>query len=125
MLHEKSLGSVKIQSVDYDALMDTIKGDAHTIKAQHPLVKNILLFGSFYKRNYTPESDVDILIIVEETEAPFLQRRDIFIRFFQNIPFDVNILVYTEMEIKKMQKEGNDFINGIMNESIDLLKKSS
>jgi len=125
MLHEKSLGSVKIRSVDYDALMDTIKGNARTIKAQHPLVKNILLFGSFYKRNYTPESDVDIVIIVEATEAPFLQRRDIFIGFFQNIPFDVNILVYTEMEIKKMQKEGNDFINNIINESIDLLKKSS
>ena len=124
MLHEKSLGSVKIQSVDYNALLETIKGNACTIKAQYPLVTNVFLFGSFYKGNYTPESDIDILIIVKKTEVSFLQRRDVFINFFHNIPFDVNILVYTQREIKKMEKEGNPFITSIMNNSIDLLNKN-
>ena len=125
MLQEKSLDSVKIRSVDYDALMNKIKGRARTIKAHYPLVKNILLFGSFYQKNYTPESDIDIVIIIEKMEVSYLQRRDIFIQFFQKIPFDVNILVYTEMEIKKMRKDRNPFIYNIMKESIDLLKKSS
>lgn len=121
MLQEKSLNSVKIRSVDYDLLIKAIKTDAYTIKAHHPLVKKIFLFGSFSKGNFTPDSDVDLLIIVEETVVSFLQRRDIFIGFFKNIPFDVNLLVYTKMEIKNMQAKGNHFINNIMKEAIELI----
>ena len=82
----------------------------------------IFLFGSFSKGNFSPESDVDILIIVKKISIPFLERRDQFYKFFKGIPFDVNILIYSEAEIEKMKKNRNLFIIDIMKEAVDLLK---
>lgn len=120
MLQERYLGSVKIQSVDYNALMGTLKRIAAIIKITHPHVKKVYLFGSFSKGNYTPESDVDVLIIVKHTDMPFLQRGDSFLDPFKDVPFDVNILVYTEDEIKMMQKREYPFIRQITNEALEL-----
>jgi predicted nucleotidyltransferase len=108
--------------VDYDSLITALKRKAHRIKIQFPYVIQILLFGSFSKGNFSPESDVDILIIlVKKTNIPFLERRDQFYKFFKGIPFDVNILIYSEAEIEKMKKNRNLFITDIMKEAVDLL----
>ena len=120
ILQKKYLDSVKITSVNYDELIGALKRISGKIREQYSFVAKIFLFGSFYKRNFTPESDLDILIIVKHTDIPFLERRDLFLDFFKDIPFDLNILVYSEKETKKMLKEGNLFIENIMKESINL-----
>lgn len=120
MLQELCLDSVKIISVDYDVLIETLKEVAKDLKAKNPAVKRIMLFGSFLKGNYTPESDVDLLIIVGKTETPFLCRADSFIEFFKGIPLDVNILVYTEKEINTMVEKGNEFIIEILRQGREL-----
>ncbi|MBI5970646.1 MAG: nucleotidyltransferase domain-containing protein [Deltaproteobacteria bacterium] len=111
---------MKILSVDYDALMDALKTASCEIKKAHPLAVRILLFGSFCRGNYTPESDIDLLIILKETGVPFLRRKDAFSDFFKQIPFDLNMLVYTEKEIGDMLKDGNPFIGDIMEEATEL-----
>ena len=121
MLHEKSLGSVKIISVDHESLINTLKKKASFIKAEHPEIVKILLFGSFAKGNFLPESDIDILLIVEETDIPFLERKESFRSFFNDIPFDINILIYTKSEIYLMHENGNLFIKDITKEAIDLI----
>ena len=120
MLQVQSLDSVKILSVDYNALIKGLKKACHKIKINHPETLKLLLFGSFSKGDYTPESDIDILIIVRQTDIPFLERRDMFLDFFKDIPFDLNILVYTEAELKKMLGEGNPFIQRVMKETREL-----
>ena len=120
MLHVKSSGSVKIISVDYDLLIRTLKESCRRIRKNVPGVVEILLFGSFAKGDYTPESDLDILIIVKQTDVAFLERRDLFLDFFRSIPFDLNILVYTEDEIRKMNKENNAFIRDITAQAEEL-----
>jgi len=77
MLQETSLGSVIILSVDYDIFLRSIKEAAAEIKQKHNHVRNVLLFGSFVKKNYTPQSDVDILIIVEN-DSTVKSSRNIF-----------------------------------------------
>ena len=120
MLHVRSLGSVTIHSVDYDALLDQLKNTAGTIKERYPEVERTFLFGSFSKKNYTPESDVDILIAVTGIDLPFLQRRDKFIDFFSGIPLDINLHVYTVNEIQKMLQDDNSFIKNAIEEAIEL-----
>lgn len=110
MLRERSSGSVKILSVDYEALLEALKGAGARIRGRHPGVKRVLLFGSFAAGNYTPESDIDILIVVKDTAVPFLKRQDDFLDFFTGLPFDVNMLVYTEGELEKMLREKNALI---------------
>ena len=116
----KYLDSVKILSVDYNTLLKSI-GEACTgIREKFKHIKKILLFGSFLKQNYTPESDVDILIVVEHDDTPFMERRDLFSDFFKDIPFDINILVYTEDELNNMLNKGNLFIKGVLSEAREL-----
>ena len=120
MLQVKYLDSVKILSVDYDALIKSIGKACTRIRKEYDHVKKILLFGSFLKGNYTPESDVDILIVVKYEDTPFMERRDLFSYFFEDIPFDINILVYTESELNNMLKKGNLFIKSILFEAREL-----
>ncbi|MGA1865570.1 MAG: nucleotidyltransferase domain-containing protein [bacterium] len=107
--------------MDYDSMITALKKNALQIKKEFPFVIQIFLFGSFSKGNFSPESDVDILIIVKKISIPFLERRDQFYKFFKEIPFDVNILIYSETEIEKMKKNRNLFITDIMEDAVDLL----
>ena len=120
MLQEKYCDSVKILSVNYDLLIAALKKAARKIKKEHAYVGSVRLFGSFLKGNYTPESDIDIIITVTRSDTPFLQRREVFLKYFKDIPFDINILVYTRDEIGKMLNSGNMFIETAINEALDL-----
>lgn len=120
MLQEKFLDSVKILSVDYDSLLASLGEISQEIKNNKCSVSKILLFGSFYTGEYTPESDIDILIVVKDSGENFIKRGDEFLPYFKAIPFDVNLLVYTEEEIGKMVKEENGFIKEVLKNSIEI-----
>jgi len=120
MLREKLFGSVKVISVEYDALIEALKKAAAEIKRGSPDVEKVFLFGSFARGNYTPQSDVDILIVVGHTEKPFLERKDRFASYYSAIPFDVNVLVYSRAEIKRMREGNNRFIEGVLDEAVEL-----
>jgi len=120
MLREKLSGSVRIFSVDYEALLKSLKERASRIKQDRLDVKRVLLFGSFAKGNYVPESDLDILIEVKDSPVPFLERRDAFVDYFTGLPFDLNILVYTEREMEKMLEEKNAFIMAATEGAVEL-----
>ncbi|MBW2370151.1 MAG: nucleotidyltransferase domain-containing protein [Deltaproteobacteria bacterium] len=85
-----------------------------------PLAIKVFLFGSFAAGNYTPESDIDIMIIGKKMNAPFLERRDLFIDFFKEIPFDINLMVYTQEEVSRMKAAGNLFVHHVMETAREL-----
>lgn len=120
MLQIRSSGSVQIKSVKYKALLERLQEIAEVIRREKPGIKKILLFGSFAKKNYTPESDVDVLIVIRQCDVPFLARRDIFEPFFEGIPFDVNVLVYTDGEIERLMSRNNAFIREVLENSVVL-----
>jgi hypothetical protein len=47
MLQERSLGSVKILSVDFKELMDSLARASSEIKRKYSHVEKVFLFGSF------------------------------------------------------------------------------
>ncbi len=120
ILQRKFSDGLVILSVNYDELMKKLKEISAEIKNKLPSVQKIFLFGSFAKGNYTPESDVDILVILDKCETPFIERRDIFIDFFDDVPFDLNIFAYTSDEIQKMIEQGNLFIRNVLSEAIEI-----
>lgn len=109
MLQRQYLDGVKILSVDENNLRESLKRIAGKIKAEHPEVIEINLFGSFAKKDFTPYSDIDIAIIVKKTDKSFIERTDNFIDYFIEVPFDVNLIVYTTQEINQMVKDGGSF----------------
>jgi len=114
VLQKRCLDGVEIISVDYSRLIEALKKISAGIKKDHPEVKEIILFGSFSKDEYTPESDIDIAIILEYSDRSFIERGDEFIEYFASLPFDVNLVVYTSREIEKMIKDNNSFIMEIL-----------
>lgn len=117
MLQRKSSGSLKILSVDKEKLIRELKKIAQRLKKEKN-AERVLLFGSFAKGNFTPSSDLDILIVVKRSDLPFIKRRDEFAPYFEHLPFDANILIYTEDELKKI--ENRPFIKEILNYSVEL-----
>jgi len=120
MLQERYLDSVKVTSVDYDLLMATLKRIAGDMRNQNVEVRRILLYGSFVRGDFTPESDLDLIIIVGKADTPFLFRAERFMEFFRGVPLEVNIHVYTEGEITKIKEKGNRFIVEVMEEAREL-----
>jgi len=81
----------------------------------HLTVEKIILFGS-YSNLYgspTPDSDIDLLIIMETSES--LTRRVLTVsRLLRPRPFPMDILVRTPQEITKLLESGDSFFQEIM-----------
>lgn len=77
----------------------------------HP--EKIILFGSYANGAPTPDSDVDLLIIME-TEAPSKERSWAVSRLLLPRPFPVDILVRTPREIATALERGDFFIREII-----------
>ncbi|MGC8943613.1 MAG: nucleotidyltransferase domain-containing protein, partial [Caldisericia bacterium] len=74
---------------------------------------DIILFGSLAKGDYTGFSDVDIVIILKNSELNFIKRIQKYLKYFY-LDIPVDLFVYTLPEFKKMRKENNYFIKEII-----------
>ena len=76
----------------------------------HP--EKIVLFGSYAYGKPTPDSDVDLLVVMETT-APDKERYLAVCRLLRPRPFPVDILVKTPQEIARALEKGDFFIQEI------------
>jgi predicted nucleotidyltransferase len=76
-------------------------------------VQKVILFGSLARGDVTPFSDLD-LIIVQDTDARFLDRLDLFYASL-DLHVDADILVYTPEEWANLQT-WNPFIQQVIRE---------
>jgi predicted nucleotidyltransferase len=75
--------------------------------------EKIILFGSYAYGDPTPDSDVDLLVIME-TELPKRQRSWEVARLLIPRPFPVDVLVRTPEEIQHAFATGDFFIQEIV-----------
>jgi len=74
-----------------------------------------ILFGSYARGDYNALSDLD-LFIIKETEKNWFQRGDEFLQLVSDLPIVVEPHIYTPSEVEKMLKNGNRFLEQILNE---------
>jgi predicted nucleotidyltransferase len=68
-----------------------------------------------------PGSDIDLLVILRESEESFLTRIP---RFFPSrFPVGVDVFPYTEKEVERMKREGNFFISRALQEGVEVFRK--
>ncbi len=79
----------------------------------HP--EKVILFGSYAYGKPTPDSDVDLLVIMK-TNAPRTERYLAVSRLLIPRPFAVDILVRTPTEIQTALKKGDFFIEEIISQ---------
>ncbi len=77
--------------------------------------EKIILFGSYAYGKPTPDSDVDLLVVME-TNASNVQRHLAVCRLLRPRPFPVDILVKTPQEIGLALQEGDFFIQEIVSQ---------
>lgn len=75
--------------------------------------EKVILFGSHAYGTATPDSDVDLLVIME-TNAPQVERYLAVSRLLRPRPFPVDILVRTPGEIARALETGDFFIREIL-----------
>lgn len=84
--------------------------------------KQIVLFGSYAYGHPTPNSDVDLLIVVE-TELPPTERSWQVSQLLIPRPFPVDILVKTPQEIAQALKTKDFFIQEVLSRGIVLYER--
>lgn len=74
--------------------------------------KEAYLFGSWSKGTADSYSDLD-LVVVYDTERPFFERFRDFDPLY-HLGRAIDLLIYRPDEFQKMQKEGNPFIEHVL-----------
>ena len=99
MLQRRFSNGVEILSIDVNKLMQELKEITCKMKKGKKEVKKVILFGSFSKGNFSPQSDLDIAIIVSDSQKSFLLRGDDYIDYFLGLGIDVNLLLLRDRNL--------------------------
>jgi predicted nucleotidyltransferase len=84
--------------------------------------EKIILFGSYNRGNPTPDSDVDLLVIMQTNKSPLKTSSEI--AFILNHAFPMDILVKTPEQIAQRLQEGDFFIEDIINNGKTIYEKT-
>lgn len=104
----------KVSPVGFPPVDKTLPGAIQRIVSELRPEK-IILFGSYAYGNPTPDSDVDLLVIME-TKARDVDRYVAVSNLLYPRQFPVDILVKTPKEIEaEKKKRGNFFLREILN----------
>jgi uncharacterized protein len=112
-----SSDGVKIfKALDRKQMLDELRSWTAALKATHPRIVKIGLFGSYARGDYRPGSDLDILIIVSEDPESnwFLRGREFDA---DPLPAGADVLVYTQAEASGMALD-NPWMIHILSEII-------
>jgi predicted nucleotidyltransferase len=106
--------NTKVRPVGFPPVSETLPGAIERIVSELKPEK-IILFGSYAYGNPTPDSDVDLLVIMK-TKAKEIDRYVAVSNVLYPRQFPVDILVKTPKEIEaETRKKGNYFMREILN----------
>jgi len=100
-----SLHSVKVRSVPRAEVEDALADWARWTAARNGQLQRVGYFGSYARGDYTPASDLDVLIVVSSSEAPRHRRALEF--DLRGVPVGCEIFVYTSEELARRPSSGD------------------
>jgi len=74
--------------------------------------EKIILFGSYYRGNPSPDSDVDLLVIVDTNQSTWEISAEISLALSHAFPLD--IVVKTRDDVEKRIKDGDFFLRDVI-----------
>jgi predicted nucleotidyltransferase len=99
VIRKQSYGTVKVFWLDRSLLKSRIMQAARSLSREHEEVVQVVLFGSVASDRAVPSSDADILVVVRDSDTPFLDRSSLFRGYFSDIGVGVDLFVYTQQEV--------------------------
>lgn len=81
------------------------------VEALHP--QKVIMFGSHVSGEVTPDSDLDLLVIME-TDLPFAERHRQVSRAVRPRPMPLDIIVRTPREIQESLRRVDPFMHEVL-----------
>jgi predicted nucleotidyltransferase len=117
-LEQRSLvAPTSFRPVTEDRLREVVR---RIVEAFDP--ERIILFGSYASGEPTPDSDVDLLVVMEDGERP-ARRSARIARVLLDIPFPIDILVRTPEEVQHRLRIGDYFIKQVLEQGRSLYER--
>lgn len=114
---KRSSDSVRIfyPEIDRDNLILVLKDEIGKI-SERLRIRIVILFGSYATGRYTPASDIDLLVVIEDED-----KEKAYSEIFKNLKIsNLQLHLYTLKEYEKMKKSGSLFIKEIEERGIPI-----
>ena len=105
--------------------LDFIKNEIKTCLNSDPSVENVILFGSYAKGNPNEDSDIDLLVLLNEKgiNGNYRERMDRSLRIYKLLypvrkKINVDVIVYTYDEWDFLLSAGSPFLKDIKDTGI-------
>jgi predicted nucleotidyltransferase len=118
----RSLHSSVLKWPDAAVVDRAVREWAARIAAQHPKVLFIAYFGSYARGDWGVGSDLDLLILVEDSQRPLFERGLDF--DLSDLPVPAEALVYTQMEWESLAVRSPRFHSTLTSEWVPIFKRS-
>jgi len=105
-MQTKFYGSVKVLEPETDRIAEALEQFVKDL-ATKPEVSAIWLIGSFHRKDFGPFSDIDLVLILDSTETPFLDRSLQYLP--ESFPVSIDLFVYTRQEVSGMRLSEHPF----------------
>lgn len=112
-----SIKAVGFPTADERTLRKLVRRMARSLRPE-----KIILFGSYAYGDPSPDSDVDLLVVMETTASPS-ERYLAVSRLLRPRPFPVDILVKTPQEIRQALAQKDFFIHEILTHGLILYEQ--
>jgi predicted nucleotidyltransferase len=103
VMPEPSSPSVKVTFTNKDQILKALEDLIEEWTRKYPEIEQVILFGSFARGDYFPGSDVDVLILLNTSNKPFLNRIVEFLP--RSFPVDIDVFPYTLEEFHYMAND--------------------
>jgi predicted nucleotidyltransferase len=117
----RSLNSSVFEWPDQETVVDSLHTWVKQLGQERPELLRVGFFGSYARGDWGVSSDLDLILIVQESQVPFWQRALEWDTL--GLPVPVDILVYTQEEWKDMGRQGERFYQTIQKEAIWVYEK--
>ncbi|MBO3800320.1 MAG: nucleotidyltransferase domain-containing protein [Candidatus Brockarchaeota archaeon] len=114
---KRSSDSVRVfyPEIDRDSLILILKGEIEKL-SERLRVRSVILFGSYATDRYTPASDIDLLVVIEDED-----KEKAYSEIFKNLKIsNLQLHLYTLKEYEKMKASGSLFIKEIEEKGIPI-----
>ena len=115
-MRRDSSNFVKVFFADKDKVLRQLKDYAKSIKRTNPEVERVGYFGSYANDTYGPASDVDLLIVLRQSNKRFMDRIPDFLP--DNLSICCDVFPYTREEIGRMKQDDNIWICHVLKEVV-------
>lgn len=117
------MSTVSVTWFDRDAVWRAVEAYGRALAARRPEIEEIRVFGSLVAGTSVPGSDVDLLIVLSESEKAFLDRIPAYLP--GAFPCPVDVFPYTRAEIARMTSEGNALIAAALGEGRTIFRRGA